>query len=257
VAEEVARVAELAGDWQPAPPEYWNDWREECKLADQIAVNSEWSREGLVRGGVPAEKISIIPLAYEITDVRDQTLDVVPPRSYPACFTFDRPLRVLFLGLINLRKGVARLLEAARTLCNEPVEFWMVGPVEIANAAAIRNIKCIKWFGAVTGKQATEYYRDADVFILPTLSDGFAITQLEAQAHGLPIIASQFCGNVIEKGINGIILEEPTATCIAQAVRDCIAHPSRLQTFASTSRVRDNFTIQALAHKLRDLSRTL
>ena len=65
VAEEAARVPELAADWQAAPPEYWAFWREECKLADRIVVNSEWSREGLVRGGVPAEKISIIPLAYE------------------------------------------------------------------------------------------------------------------------------------------------------------------------------------------------
>src|SRR5438874_5384143 len=65
VAEEAARVPELAGSWHPAPPEYWAFWREEFKLADRIVVNSEWSREGLVRGGVPAEKISVIPLAYE------------------------------------------------------------------------------------------------------------------------------------------------------------------------------------------------
>ena len=112
----------------------------------------------------------------------------------------ERPLRVLFLGQINLRKGVARLLEAARILRNEPVEFWMVGPVEIANASAIERSRRVKWFGPVTRKQATEYYRDADVFILPTLSDGFAITQLEAQAYGLPVIASKFCGNVVESG---------------------------------------------------------
>src|SRR5207244_9589794 len=65
VAQEAARVPQLATDWQPAPPEYWAFWREECKLADRIVVNSEWSREGLVRGGVPVEKISIIPFAYE------------------------------------------------------------------------------------------------------------------------------------------------------------------------------------------------
>ena len=72
VAEEAARVPQLAGDWQPAPPEYWAFWREECKLADRIVVNSEWSREGLIRGGVPAEKISVIPLAYEASEVGGQ-----------------------------------------------------------------------------------------------------------------------------------------------------------------------------------------
>lgn len=257
VAQEVARVAALAGNWQPAPPKYWDNWREECVLADRIVANSEWSREGLVRRGVPVEKISIIPLAYETEIDRAQLTEPRLQRRYPERFTEQRPLRVLFLGLVNLRKGVARLLEAARILCNEPVEFWMVGPVEIASGAAIRDVKRVKWFRPATRKQTTEFYRAADVFILPTLSDGFAMTQLEAQAHGLPIIASKFCGKVVENGINGVILEEPTATCIAEAVRDYIAHPSRLQTFASASRVHDRFTIQALAHKLRDLRRTL
>ena len=43
-------------------------------------------------------------------------------------------MRVLFLGQVNLRKGVARLLQAARILRDEPVEFWIVGPVQITNA---------------------------------------------------------------------------------------------------------------------------
>src|SRR5206468_8804310 len=172
-------------------------------------------------------------------------------RNYPHRFTAERPMRVLFLGLINLRKGVARLLEAARILCDEPVEFWMVGPVEIANASTITSAGRVKWFDPVTRKQAAGFYRNADVFILPTLSDGFAITQLEAQAHGLPVITSKFCGKVVENGVNGIILEEPTATCIAAVVRDCIANADRLQELASASRVRDKFTMQALGQRLQ------
>src|SRR5439155_24517399 len=64
VAEEVARVPELAGGWQPAPAEYWASWRKECELADRIVVNSEWSRDALICSGVPREQVSIIPLAY-------------------------------------------------------------------------------------------------------------------------------------------------------------------------------------------------
>jgi glycosyltransferase involved in cell wall biosynthesis len=256
VAKEAARLPELAGSWQPAPVEYWASWRKECELADRIVVNSEWSREGLVRGGVPAEKLSIIPLAYEELGV-GRLAEPRLQRNYPDRFTFERPMRVLFLGLINLRKGAARLLEAARMLRDEPVEFWMVGPVEVASASAIAGANRVKWLGPVTRNQATEFYRDTDVFILPTLSDGFALTQLEAQAHGLPIIASEFCGKVVENGVNGMILEEPTATCIAHAVRNCIADPDRLRKLAAASRVRDKFTIQALAHRLQELSATL
>src|SRR5262249_22765685 len=160
----------------------------------------------------------VVPLAYEGSNV-------TYARSYPAPFTKERPMRVLFLGQVNLRKGVARLLDAARMLREEPVEFWILGPVQLSNAMTMAHEARVKWFGPVTQKKAAETYRAADVFILPTLSDGFAITQLEAQAQGLPVITSRFCGQVVESGSNGIVLEEPSAACIAAAIRDCIADP--------------------------------
>ena len=166
-------------------------------------------------------------------------------------------MRVLFLGQVNLRKGIARLLDAARILRDEPVEFWIVGPVQVASARTIATDTRLKWFGPVTRSQAAEKYRAADVFILPTLSDGFAITQLEAQAYGLPVISSQFCGDVVESGFNGIVLGEPSGACIAAAIRACIADPDRLHKFASASRVREEFKIEALARRLQQVCNDL
>jgi glycosyltransferase involved in cell wall biosynthesis len=257
VAEEIARVQELAGGWQPAPAAYWASWREECGLADAIVVNSEWSREGLVRSGVPADKLLVIPLAFETPDVRGQKSKVESARTYPVRFTKKRPIRVLFLGQVNLRKGIGRLLDAARILRDEPVEFWIVGPVQVTNATSMATDTRVKWFGPVTWTQAAEKYLTADVFILPTLSDGFAITQLEAQAYGLPIISSRFCGGVVENGRNGIVLEEPSAACIATAICDCMANSNRLQQFAAASRLPYEFTINALAQRLADLGSAL
>jgi glycosyltransferase involved in cell wall biosynthesis len=252
VAEEVARVPALASEWQAAPPDYWASWRQECDLADRIIVNSEWSLEGLMRSGIPSEKLTSIPLAYEALEVGDRKAQIRQERSYPARFTRDRPMRVLFLGQVNLRKGVSRLLEAARTLRDEPVEFWMVGPVQIANETAVDNAR-VKWFGPVTRKETAEKYRAADVFILPTLSDGFAITQLEAQAYGLPVISSKCCGGVVENGRNGVILEEPSAECIAAAIRDCVADPNRLRILAAGSHVQNEFTTGMLGQRLQNL----
>jgi glycosyltransferase involved in cell wall biosynthesis len=257
VAEEVARVPELAGDWQPAPSEYWASWRKECELADRIVINSEWSREGLMRSGVASEKLTLIPLAYAASGITDQKSAIRKPRSYPARFTQDRPMRVLFLGQVNLRKGIARLLQAARTLRDEPVEFWIVGPVQIATAKATAHNARVKWFGPVARNETAEKYTAADVFILPTLSDGFAITQLEAQAHGLPVISSRFCGRVVQSGRNGLILEEPSAACIAAALRDCIADPSRLQRLATASFMQSEFTPDELGQQLQELGSTL
>ncbi len=256
VAEEVARVPALASEWQAAPPDYWASWRQECDLADRIIVNSEWSLEGLMRSGIPSEKLTSIPLAYEALEVGDRKAQIRQERSYPARFTRDRPMRVLFLGQVNLRKGVSRLLEAARTLRDEPVEFWMVGPVQIANETAVDNAR-VKWFGPVTRKETAEKYRAADVFILPTLSDGFAITQLEAQAYGLPVISSKCCGGVVENGRNGVILEEPSAECIAAAIRDCVADPNRLRILAAGSHVQNEFTTGMLGQRLQKLGSTV
>ncbi len=257
VAEEVARVPALAGEWHAAPADYWASWRQECDLADRIIVNSQWSREALVRSGVPSEKLTLVSLAYGGSEVGDKKFEVTQHRSDPAQFTQSRPMRVLFLGQVNLRKGVARLLQAAKTLRDEPVEFWIVGPVQIANAETAAGNARVKWFGSVSRKEAAEKYRAADVFILPTLSDGFAITQLEAQAHGLPVISSKCCGGVVENGRNGIILEEPSAACIAAAIRDCVAHPNRLQALAAVSYVQNEFTTDMLGQRLQELGSAL
>jgi len=63
----VAGLHETIGDkhWKPAPKTYWDSWRTECALADQILVNSNWSRNALLAEGVPAEKIRVVPVAYE------------------------------------------------------------------------------------------------------------------------------------------------------------------------------------------------
>ena len=83
VAEEVARVPDLAGEWRAAPSDYWASWRQECDLADRIIVNSEWSREGLMRSGIPDEKLTLIPSGIRSvrsrrSEGRNQTSQIVP-----------------------------------------------------------------------------------------------------------------------------------------------------------------------------------
>jgi glycosyltransferase involved in cell wall biosynthesis len=255
VAEEAARVPELAGEWQPAPPEYWDNWQEECSLADHIIVNSEWSRACLVEARVNGSKLSVVPLAYEMTGQQDyKTTDNTTGRKYPARFTPDRPLRALFLGQVNLRKGVARLFDAIRQLKNEPVEFEFVGRVQVEVPVDLKNNARVRWFDAVPRGKTADFYRTADVLIFPTLSDGFGLTQLEAQAHGLPVIASRCCGEVVKHGVNGLLLDEPVADAIVEALRSCLADASRLAAFSAASRIDSRFSIDSLARNLLSLA---
>ncbi|MBE9125721.1 glycosyltransferase family 4 protein, partial [Coleofasciculus sp. LEGE 07081] len=246
VQEEHSKYPTYQSNWQPAPPHYWDNWREECSLADRIVVNSLWSSQALQQAGIPGNKIDIIPLAYEPPEV---AWDFV--RTYPLAFSAERPLRVLFLGQVILRKGIAAILEAAQLLHNQPIEFWLVGSPGIAGQAKMH--RQIQWIGAVPRSQTAKYYHLADIFLFPTLSDGFGLTQLEAQAWKLPIIASRFCGEVVKDRVNGLILPEVTREAIAQTLEFCLNNPQQLQAFARKTTTMSKFSLSRLHHHLQSL----
>jgi glycosyltransferase involved in cell wall biosynthesis len=127
-------------------------------------------------------------------------------------------LEILFLGQINLRKGMGRLLEAMRLLKDEPISLTLAGPSEI-DPSAWGDLPRVKWVGVIPRSEVGKSYGAADLFILPTLSDGYALTQLEALAHGLPVLASRHCGEAVTHGENGWILPDLEPENIANAIR--------------------------------------
>ena len=227
VFEEYSRHSIYQSSWQPAPSQYWKNWQEECLLADRILVNSLWSNQALQQAGISEQKIDIIPLAYQPPIAADSFA-----RTYPETFSAERPLRVLFLGQVILRKGIAALLEAAEILRGQPIEFWIVGSQSITIPLCSPQIK---WVGGVSRSTTADYYRMADVFLFPTLSDGFGITQLEAQAWKLPIVSSKFCGEVVKDNVNGLILQEVKGLEIAEKLLFCLHNPWQLEIFASNT----------------------
>jgi glycosyltransferase involved in cell wall biosynthesis len=221
VAEAVARHQGLAPRWQRAPAVYWQRWREECALADHVIVNSEWSRRGLVSAGIAADKLRVVPLAYD-------SATPAPARTRAPRFDAARPLRLLFLGSFILRKGAAELLEAARLLRDAPVEFHIVGGSDLTIAEPDRANPKLILHGSVPRDGVDAWFNAADVFILPTLSDGFGMTMLEAQSHGLPVIASRNCGNVVRDGIDGLLLERVAGQDIAASIKYYCENPALL-----------------------------
>jgi glycosyltransferase involved in cell wall biosynthesis len=248
VFEEHARQPTYQSTWQPAPPHYWANWQEECSLADRILVNSLWSSQALQKVGIPAHKIDIIPLAYQPPE---QARDFI--RTYPPAFSAERPLRVLFLGQIILRKGIAALLEAAELLRGQPIEFWLVGSQGVARPSQAQEQGQVKWMGSVPRSATAKYYQQADVFLFPTLSDGFGLTQLEAQAWKLPIIASRFCGEVVKEEVSGLILEEVTGDAIANALQLCLNNPRQLEAFARVTTNTSCFDLSQLQAQIQSL----
>lgn len=244
----VERLYEDAGQhevWEPAPKQYWDDWHLECELADHIVVNSEWSRNALVEEGIPGEKITVIPLAFESNPEA-----ISYQRSYPNAFTTQRPMRVLFLGQINLRKGVHTLFEAIQLLRGTPIEFAFVGPVQMRVPKAIQAELSIKWIGPVARRETDQHYRDADIFIFPTFSDGFGLTQLEAQSWKLPIVTTNRCGEVVEDGVNGVKLRNISGETIATTLLNLSRDPQRLQAMSAACTLNEQFKLDSLANAL-------
>jgi len=245
VRREVEQYPQFAENWEPAPAAYWEDWLDELNLADKILVNSPWSQSALQSQGVPAEKIHILPLAFK------EHANRAPTREYPASFSKDCPLRLLFLGQVNLRKGVHYLLEALKAAPELPLQVDFVGPMEM-DLPHIDDSR-LHFHGPVSRQETEAFYQNAHAFILPTLSDGFAITQLEAQGWGLPLIVSKNCGAVVRHGINGLLLHEISSQAIEKALKHCILHPEQLSEWSLNSKVPSDFTLSQLRVNLNEL----
>jgi glycosyltransferase involved in cell wall biosynthesis len=213
-----------------APPAYWKAWRDECELADHIIVNSAWSKNLLIEGGVCAEKLVVVPVIYERSDDR-----VSEPRIYPSEFSAARPLRVLFMGALTRRKGVLETLEAARRLGGMPVHFVFVGSDSEGLASQIDVCANVDRFDRVPRNRVIDYYKKADVFLFPTHSDGFGMTQIEALESGLPVIASRNCATLVQDQINGMIINEVSPTEIVRVVMNCLDRPAHLSALSEAA----------------------
>jgi glycosyltransferase involved in cell wall biosynthesis len=233
---------------------YWKKWREETELADIIIANSVWSATLLEKQGIPPAKLRVVPLLYEGTTGRP------PPKAYAEEFTETRPLRVLFLGSLGLRKGVPALLEAMRLLSGSPVHLRLVGPLAMCLPSWLDPLVAagkVSVEPPVKGPEVEAAYDWADVFILPTHSDGFAITQLEAQARRVPVIASTHCAKVVEDGINGRLLEEVGPEAIASCLRGILENPADLPAWSAASEVPPDCRMERLMQTYLDLTREL
>jgi glycosyltransferase involved in cell wall biosynthesis len=232
------------------PEEYFIRREQEWALADRVVVNSEFSRQALIQQGVSPEKLAVIPLCYE-PEARSQ-------KPEARIFKLNQPLRVLFLGQVILRKGIQYLLAAARQLEREPIHFDVVGPIGISQTAISSAPGNVTFHGRTGRDEAAAWYRRSHVFVLPTLSDGFAITQLEAMAHGLPVIATPNCGEVVSDGVDGFVVPPREVEALVQTFRKYLANLELIKTQRAAALVKARqFTLPRLAENLARLETDL
>jgi glycosyltransferase involved in cell wall biosynthesis len=198
----------------------------EYEEADMLAVPSEFVRRTLVEKRVRESKIKLIPWGVqrvwdgrERRSSRDGMADDAAAKAQRAEVRKQtQGLRVLFVGEAGLRKGLPYLLAAFDAL-ETTAELRLVGPVDRRLVRKLGGLPDgVKTVGVKTGAELEAEFRDADVFVLPSVEDGYGVVTTEAMAAGLPAIVSTNCGSAdaVRDGENGYVVPARDA----KALRD-------------------------------------
>jgi len=211
--EEYARLG-VAG---PVPdPRLVERELAEYAEADRISIPSSFVRRTFLANGVPEAKLLQIPYGVDLSAFR-------PAANPPPVF------RVVFCGMVSIRKGVHVLLEAFAGLAGGGAELWLVGPVEdeIRPFLARHAGAGVRVLGRQARSALPELYAQASVFCLPSLEEGLALTQVEAMASGLPVIGTTNSGaeDLVREGTDGWVLPIRDVALLRDRLEFCRRNP--------------------------------
>jgi glycosyltransferase involved in cell wall biosynthesis len=205
-----------------------------------IVATSETTRARLAAAfAPPATPIVVVPPG---------TADRRPPPRRPAP---PHPVRLLGVGSLTPRKGQDRLVRALSPLRRHPWRLTLVGPPRDAGFArrlrllvhglGLRHRICVA--GAVPAARLARHYRRADVFVLPSLHEGWGIAFVEAAAHRLPVVAHP--AGALPEALAGAAVHWVGAAPDARAAAQVLA--------GALGEVRPEMRPEALAAVLRPL----
>jgi len=201
---------------------------EEWELADAILAGSSFVAQGLLSLQVASEKIHVVPYGVETG------------RFYHPCVPWDgrRPLRILFVGNIELRKGPQYLYHALKGSNNGKFQVRMVGPVSVVESARRALGQVAELTGQVPRSETSRHYAWADLFVFPSICEGSAAVTYEALAAGLPVITTPNAGSVVRDGIDGFIVPIRDAYSLAEKIALLRENPDLLAWMSDNARQR-------------------
>jgi glycosyltransferase involved in cell wall biosynthesis len=203
-----------------------------------VIVLTESQRDFLARRyGVDPAKVHVVP-----NGVAEEFF--LPPRdpgAEPATASGPGPLRLLFVGRLDIQKNVARLLDAMARVA-EPVRLRLVGDGDLRQdlqqqARRLGLDDRVEFVGRKHGEDLIKEYADAELFVLPSDREGMALVVLEAMAAGLPVLATAVPGNI--ETVQGVgLLVEPTPQALAAAIDSLARDRSALAAPAAAGAAR-------------------
>jgi glycosyltransferase involved in cell wall biosynthesis len=192
---------------------------EELQSADTIFVASQFTADTLKDAPFELPPTKIIPYGCP-----PALTSALPPQSKSA------KLKVLYVGGLSQRKGLSYLLDAV-TQSGVPIELTLVGK-RIADCAPLdAALKQHHWIESLPHDQILAVMREHDVFVFPSLFEGFGLVLTEALSQGLPIISTTHtCApDIIQDGREGFIVPIRDSDAIAEKLTLLSEDRNRLQ----------------------------
>ncbi len=221
------QIAERYGEWfLPAerhiPPAQIADAAREFKLANAILVGSPHAAETIRQRQSPdiAAKLTVLPYCY------DEELFAAAPAPTP--IKPDEPVRLLFVGQVNPRKGIHHLLEAIMRIPASLATLTIVGELRVPRAVFARYADRITYLPTVPRADIPGIMAQHHVLVFPSYFEGSALSLIEALAAGLAIVQTPAAGNGVTPE-TGLMLERPDTELLHAALLDVISDRDRLQ----------------------------
>ena len=221
----------LVQEWELAlPEEDFEHLVSETRLASRFLAASSFTRDSLVEHGANPADIAVVPYGVDLEKFR-------PARDRTAPRPGDK-LQLLFVGRINQRKGVKYLLEALKGFSPDHVQLTVCGRV-VDSLSLFRDSGVpVEIRPSVSAEELVKAYQAADLFIFPSVAEGFAQVLLESLACGLPILATTHTAapDLITEGEEGFIVEPRRPDLLAERIAWCLDH--RMTLFEMRQRAR-------------------
>lgn len=194
---------------------------EELRLADRIYVASTFTARTLEDfPGKPAP-VEIIPYGFP---------PVVEKRMYSAV-QGKRKLRLLFVGSLSQRKGIADVFSVAKAF-GSYAELTIIGH-KPCNDCAVLNEELSRhtWIPELPHHKILEVMREHDVLLFPSLFEGFGLVITEAMSQGTPVITTERTAgpDLITHGANGWIINAGSTEALKEVIEDILLHPGCLE----------------------------
>jgi glycosyltransferase involved in cell wall biosynthesis len=192
---------------------------DELAMANLILVASSFTAKTLndYQGGVLAP-VKVIPYGFP---------NPVENRDYQMG---KRPLKLLFVGGLSQRKGIANMFAAVENL-GKHVQLTVVGHKAVDDCNALNNaLSRHEWIHSLPHSQVLKLMQVHDVLLFPSLFEGFGLVITEAMSQGTPVITTDRTAgpDLIEHGRNGWLVEAGSTESLQQCIEGLLLNPEQI-----------------------------